>query len=209
LGRIVDESFQLSDYLRTRLQDASPELQTEFPSTVLGQRLRNVARLIKARNELEMPQQTFYVDSGGWDMHDDLIARHSSNLEELSAAMAAFYAATEEMGLENNVITFTNGDFGRTLDPNSSGSDHAWGGSQVVMGGKVAGGQVYGDFPMLIDGDGETQFREFRGTLVPSTSIDQVSSTIAKWFGDFSDNTLEELFPNLHNFDEYDLGFIS
>jgi len=209
LGRIVGESLELSDFLRTSLASADTTINTEFPNTTMGNRLLNVAKLIKARNSLNMPQQTFYVDSPGWDMHDDLFLRHTANLEELSAAMTAFYAATVEMGLQDNIITFTNGDFGRTLDPNSTGSDHAWGGSQIVMGGRVNGGQVYGDFPYMADGNGETQFREFRGTLVPSISTDQVSSTIAKWFGDFSDNTLEELFPNLHNFNDYDLGFIS
>lgn len=209
VARIVDESFELSDSLRSALATADTDLQTEFPNTDMGARLENVAKLIKARSSLGMPQQTFYVDSPGWDMHDDLISEHASNLEELSAAMAAFYSATIELGLENNIVTFTNSDFGRTLDPNSTGSDHAWGGSQIVMGGKVAGGQVYGDFPYMANGNSETQFIEFRGSLIPSISTDQVSSTIAKWFGDFSNNTLEELFPNLHNFNSYDLGFIS
>ena len=165
--------------------------------------------LIKARNALGMPQQTFYVDSGGWDMHDDLLNRHSTNLQELSAAMTAFYAATIELGLENNVTTFTNSEFGRTLDPNVSGSDHGWGGTQIVMGGRINGGQVFGEFPFMSSDGGETQFRDFRGIIVPTTSTDQVSATIAKWFGDFSDNTLGEIFPNLRNFNSYDLGFIS
>jgi uncharacterized protein (DUF1501 family) len=206
-GRIIDESFVLSDNLREGASIREIELTTEFPNTRLGAQLKNVAQLINARNGLQMPQQVFYVDSGGWDQHDNLLARHRITLKELSAAMAAFYEATVEMGLADDITTFTNGDFGRTLDPNSTGSDHAWGGNQVIMGGNVNGGQVFGEYPMFSPDD--PQYREFRGTLVPSIATDQVSSTIAKWFGDFSDSTLRELFPNLAAFDSYDLGMLS
>ncbi len=206
-GRKIHESLSLSRGLRDGLEVQEIELSTSFPSTRLGQNLKNVAKLINARNGLSMPQQVFYVDSGGWDHHDNLLSRHTTNLQELSDALSAFYAATEEMGLENQIVTFTNSEFGRTLDPNSSGSDHAWGGTQIVMGGQVDGGKVYGQFPELAEDD--PQFVEFRGTLVPSIATDQMSSTIAKWFGDFSDSELKEIFPNLLNFDSTDLGFIS
>ena len=208
-ARIAEQSFNLSDALRDGAQDQAIQLNTVFPSTVLGNQMRSVAQLINARNGLDMDQQIFYLDSGGWDMHQGLLANHASNLEELSAAMAAFYAATVEMGLENQVLTFTNSDFGRTLQPNNNGSDHGWGGTQVVMGGRVNGGQVYGEFPMFEEGDGNGQFRDFRTIMVPSIATDQVSSTIAKWFGDFSDSTLNEIFPNVGSFNSIDLGFIS
>lgn len=206
-GRIIDESFTLSDTLREGATVQNINITTEFPSTNLGAQLKNVAKLINARDGLQMPQQVFYVNAGGWDQHDNLLTRHRSTLRELSSAMAAFYEATVEMGLEDDVITYTNCDFGRTLDPNSTGSDHAWGGNQVIMGGQVNGGQVFGDYPMF--SPDHPQYREFRGTLVPTIATDQVSSTVAKWFGDFSDSTLLELFPNLQSFNEYDLGLIS
>lgn len=206
-GRKISESLALSKGLREGLEEQEIELTTPFPSTRLGNNLRNVAQIINARNGLSMPQQIFYVDSGGWDQHTSLLQRHSDSLQELSDALAAFYAATEEMGLANHVITFTNSDFGRTMDPNTSGSDHAWGGTQLVMGGRVQGGNVYGHFPELSEDD--PQFIEFRGTLVPSIATDQMSSTIAKWFGDFTDSELKELLPNLLNFESSDLGFIA
>lgn len=207
-GRVVDTSLRLSDVLREGTSSAAPSLQTSFPSGTVSQRLRSIAELINRREALEMPQQIFYVDSPGWDMHDDLLIEHSSNLADLSNGLAAFYQALEEMGLENDVITFTNGDFGRTLDPNSDGSDHAWGGNQLIMGGRVDGGQVFGDYPLFVEGEGETQFRNFRGLLVPTIATDQVSSTIAKWFGGFSNSTLNELFPNVSSFNTNDLGLI-
>ncbi len=203
----MDSSLSLSRRLREGSEQQLINLTTQFPSSRLGKNLRNVAKLINARQGLEMPQQIFYVDAGGWDHHDNLLNRHRDNLTELSDALAAFYAATQEMGLANEVVTFTNSDFGRTLVPNSNGSDHAWGGTQIVMGGSVQGGQVYGEFPEFSADD--PQYISFRGTLVPTIATDQLSSTIAKWFGDFSDSELKELFPNLLEFDTSDLGFLS
>ena len=204
-GRIVQNSLELSDNLREGAQIQEIELQTEFPNTRAGGLLNSVARLINARNGLQMPQQSFYLVLGGWDQHNNLLSSHTNTLGQLDGAMLAFYRALEEMGLQNQVTTFTNTDFGRTLTSNGDGSDHAWGGHQIIMGGAIDGGKVYGTYPRLTTAD--SQFVERRGALVPSTSMDQISATIAKWFGDFTDSQLLELFPNLANFNQRDLGF--
>lgn len=42
----------------------------------------------------------------------------------------------------------THSDFARTLTPNSnSGSDHAWAGNYMVVGGGVKGGEIFNEFP--------------------------------------------------------------
>jgi len=46
-----------------------------------------------------------------------------------------------------------------------------------------------------------------RGALVPSTSTDQLSATIAQWFGDFTESQLLDIFPNLVNFNNKTLDF--
>lgn len=214
-GRIVQSSLDLSDTLRNGISQPKVELKTRFPSTKFAANLRNIANVINARESMQMPQQVFYVNSGGWDHHRDLLANHGGNLEALGDALVAFDKALEEMGLQDQVVTFTNHDFGRTLTSNGSGSDHAWGGHQLVMGGKglsnsnVKGGNVYGIHPEFTPSD--PQFLNFRnrGVLVPSTSTDQLSATIAKWFGDFSDSELLEIFPSLANFNDMDIGFMS
>ena len=83
---------------------------------------------------------------GGFDTHTAQDFNHQSLLQQLSGAMAAFYIASEEIGLPTNVTTFTQSEFGRTLQPNGTGTDHAWGGHQFVLGGAVRPG-IYGALP--------------------------------------------------------------
>jgi uncharacterized protein (DUF1501 family) len=118
--------------------------------------------------------------------------------------MKAFYDSTVEMGVANNVTTFTASDFGRTLTSNGTGSDHGWGNHQLIMGGAVQGQRTYGSFPTLsVDGPDDTGL----GRWIPSTSVDEYSATLAKWFG-VSATNLPTVFPNLSRFAHPDLGFM-
>ena len=121
----------------------------------------------------------------------------ASEMPGLSKAFKAFYDATVGMGVSNDVVTFTASDFGRTLNPNSTGTDHGWGGNQIIMGGSVAGGKVYGDYPTSL---AATQSIDLgRGRLIPSTSVDVYNAELARWFG-VSDGQLPTILPNIRNF---------
>jgi len=119
--------------------------------------------------------------------------------------MAAFSQATVEMGVANNVTTFTLSDFGRTYSPNSDGTDHAWGSHHLIMGGAVKGGDFYGTFPTLAVNGPDDATGE--GRWVPTTSIDQYAATLAQWFG-VAATDLPSIFPNLANFGTPTLGFM-
>ena len=112
--------------------------------------------------------------------------------------MAAFYAGTQEMGVAQNVTTFTESDFSRTFQPTSGdGADHAWGSHHMVLGGAVQGGQIYGAFPAFeLGGPNDT---DTRGRWIPTTSVDQYGATLASWFG-IPDTSLPTVFPNFANF---------
>jgi len=162
-----------------------------------------VARIIQARAArgsipgFSQNRQIFFVQVGGWDMHDNIRSNMASALPGFSKAMKAFYDATVEMGVSNDVVTFTASDFGRTLGPNSTGTDHGWGGNQIIMGGSVAGGKVYGDYPTSL---APTQSIDLgRGRLIPSTSVDVYNAELARWFG-VSDSQLPTILPNIRNF---------
>jgi uncharacterized protein (DUF1501 family) len=122
--------------------------------------------------------------------------------------MSAFYAATVEMGVAQNVVTFTHSEFSRTLQPagdNGNGSDHAWGGHSLILGGAVKGGDMYGTFPRLLLSGPDDMTEE--GRWVPTTSVDQYAATIASWMG-VADADVAKVLPNLANFQQKRLGFI-
>ena len=184
--------------------DRAPILATPFPQSQLGNQLETVARLIAVRDELEMQRQIFFVAAGGFDSHDNQNEDQPGLLGGVSDAIAAFYAATAELGVAEQVTTFTQSDFGRTLTSNGDGTDHAWGGNQVVIGGAVRGGDLYGRYPLLaIDGDDDVG----GGRMIPSTSADQYAATLARWFG-IADEDLGVVAPHIDSFAVRDLGFM-
>ncbi len=203
-GDLLEKSF--SETRRTSIDGAigfnnatsSVNLNTVFPETTLAQNLQMVAKTIGARNQLQQSRQIFFVSIGGWDHHDEVLGRQAGMLPMVSQAMKAFYDATVELGVANEVTTFTASDFARTLSSNGNGSDHAWGGNHMVMGGSVAGGNVYGEYPTTLapGNDWDTG----RGRLIPTTSVDEYNADLACWFGLPNDNTLEEILPNIRNF---------
>lgn len=177
-------------------------ITTPFDTDGLSQRMRKIAQVIGAREALGQRRQVFFVQLGGFDNHANLIVDHSARMLTLSRALASFYQATRELNVEQDVVTFTASDFSRTLSSNGQGSDHAWGGNQIIMGGPVAGGNIFGDYPTSlaspVDGNGET-IDLGRGRLIPTTSVDQYAGEIASWFG-VPEHRLPEILPNIENF---------
>lgn len=174
----------------------APAISTVFPAGGLAGQLRMVARLISARNALGHKRQVYFVSQGGYDFHDTLVENQALRLGELSDAMAAFYAATVELGVANSVTTFTASDFGRGLQSNGRGSDHGWGSHHFVMGGAVKGNKLYGQWPTVALGGPEDLGQ---GRLVPTTSVDRYAATLATWFG-VSAADLPTVLPNVTRF---------
>lgn len=192
-----------------------------FPNTNIGNQLKQVAKLIKLNQtapQLGLNRQIFFCSMGGFDTHQDQLAAHTNLYGQLSAAMSAFYAETLAQGLQGRVTTFTESDFGRTLQPSgtgpSVGSDHAWGSHQFVMGGAVKGTDFYGVigpngkvFPDLTFGASNPLDTDGRGRFIPTCSVDQYAATLAQWFG-VSLADANTIFPLLNRFPVTDLGFL-
>ncbi|QDL52908.1 DUF1501 domain-containing protein [Rhodoferax aquaticus] len=199
---ITKRSMDAELTVRTAAGQPMPNPSTPFPNTNLGKQLKMVAQLINGRATLGVRRQVFMVSIGGFDLHDNLISAHPALLDQVDKAIAAFYSATKDMGLDDKVTTFTASDFGRTLTSNGDGSDHGWGSHHFIVGGAVKGGAFYGTPPPVSvtnTSAPEDQWHVGQGRLLPTTSVDQYAATMAKWFG-VDDSKLHQVVANINNF---------
>ena len=173
--------------------------------TDLGNELKAIAKLIAGREELGNRRQVFFCIRDGYDTHSYQNQSMVESAGDLAQSMNAFNAAMTALGTNNDVVTFTASEFNRAMTPNRddpviAGTDHGWGGHQIVMGGPVNGQNVYGEFQSLEINAGRDAGTT-RGQWIPTTSIDQFAAVLAKWFG-VGSSELELIFPNLSRFND-------
>ncbi len=180
-------------------------MTNKLANNPLAGSLQTVARIIAGRASLGVTRQIFYVQLGSFDTHDGQAQTHAKLLTQLGAAFEYFDGLMVNMGLSNNVTSFTISDFGRTLTCNSDGTDHGWGSHHFVVGGAVQGQDMYGQYPVV----GVDQANDVgAGRLIPTTSVEQYAGTLARWFG-LSDGQIRTVFPNFGNFGSNPyLGFL-
>ncbi|MGJ8726627.1 MAG: DUF1501 domain-containing protein [Roseibacillus sp.] len=185
-------------------------LETTLNSSNVGKQLYAAAKTIKARQDLGLRRNTIFIQRGGWDHHGELLNTQAGMLAELSEAIAAYQQVLEILGVANDVISYTASDFGRTLRSNGRGTDHAWGGNQMVWGAPIEAGKVHGTFPDLaLQENGGLDDIGLGGRILPTTSTDKFFGEMATWFG-VDSAEMPAVLPNLSNFStEPDLNFIS
>jgi uncharacterized protein (DUF1501 family) len=172
------------------------DFSADFRATQTGSKLRNVAEILAAKDRLGMKRQVFFVTRGGWDHHKEVINAQEALFTEINDAIEDFWNKLVALGLQNDVVLFTATDFGRTLTSNGAGSDHAWGGNAFLLGGDVAGGKIYGEYPVLATG---SNLDIGRGRLLPTTSVDEYCAELASWFG-VAKTEMDTVLPNAKNF---------
>ncbi|MBK9255716.1 MAG: DUF1501 domain-containing protein [Saprospiraceae bacterium] len=197
IGTLTKQSLDSIEKFRVALENVVP-LNTSFSSSGLSQDMKKIAEIMSVRNFLGASRQIFYVTYGGWDHHDNVLTNQNNMLPVLSNAMAEFNDAMYEIGMHDKVVTFTISDFARTLTSNGNGSDHAWGGNQMIMGGPISGTKVFGNYPSLSLVNNNYNLST-RGRILPTTSVDEFYAELALWYG-VSPNDLNYILPNLCNF---------
>ena len=128
-------------------QRFEPANGARYPRTDFGEKLQQVAQLIKADVGLEVA----FVDIGGWDTHagqGNERGQLAFRLSDFANALAAF---ARDLGESmEDVLVLTMSEFGRTVRENGNrGTDHGHGTAMLVLGGAVRGGRVYGRWPGL------------------------------------------------------------
>ena len=215
-SHITDQAITVNSSLQT-----SQEVTVQFPLSNIGNQLKQVARIIKKRADLNVNRQIFFCQINGFDTHNLQISMHSSLLAQMSQAMRAFYDEMVVQGIADKVTQFTMSDFNRTMNPAGTGagvgSDHAWGNHQFVVGGAVTASDFFGintsngtPYPTLnLDGpdDAETGTGA-RGRWIPTASVEQFAATLARWFG-LPDAQMVNVFPRIANFPNTNLGFMT
>jgi uncharacterized protein (DUF1501 family) len=165
-GKGTFEAVRIIDSLRQ--QPYRPANGAQYVGA-FGQRLQQVARLIKADVGVEVA----FADIGGWDHHGNENPQLSNLLREFGSSLAAF---TRDMGDRMaDIVLVTMSEFGRTAAENgNAGTDHGHGDVMMVLGGPVSGGRIYGTWPGLEpeqlfekrDLSITTDFRDVLGELV-------------------------------------------
>ena len=197
---------------------SATEPAATFKDTEIGRRLRFFAQTLPYYKASGSTRQVYFTEWGQFDTHanqrntDNTSGKEDQDtqLMQLADAMAAFDQAMMAAGMSNEVAVFVTSEFNRTLDPAAgNGSDHAWGGHWMVMGGRVNGAKMYGDkFPSLVLGGVDDAHNGKRGYWVPQFSSDQVAADLLMWMG-LPENKLTEVMPNLKNFTKKNVGFMN
>jgi uncharacterized protein (DUF1501 family) len=162
-----------------------PENGAVYPNSPLGNSLKQIAQLIKAKVGLEVA----FTDVGGWDTHageGGAQGQLANNLRNFSDAIAAF---AKDLGSRmGDVVVVTMSEFGRTVRENGNrGTDHGHANVMMLLGGGVRGGKVYGKWPGL------TNLFENRDLAVTTDFRDVFAEVLTKQLGVTS---LKSVFPN-------------
>ncbi len=195
IASIHRQSITLNRDLEVALS-SQPPFATVFPQSNLARQLQIVARMIAARSTLGASRQIYFVSTGGYDTHSVQAQSLTGLHTTLSTAMRAFYDATVELGVQNDVTSFTASDFGRTLAVNGDGTDHGWGAHHFAVGGSVSGNRILGDIPPP-----ELNHAQDSGSgrLIPGVAVEQFAASLAAWFG-LTAGEIQDALPNIGNF---------
>lgn len=161
-----------------------------YPSTGTGQRLRDVAALLKAGIGVRAVDVEF---QGDWDMHANMGNLENgwltSYLADLGGSIAAFRQDLGVLWARVTVVTIT--EFGRRVSQNqSTGTEHGWGSSTFVAGGGVNGGKIHGRFPGLDD----KQLKD--GDLVVTADYRSLLTEILTRRAGITADGASQVFPN-------------
>ncbi len=142
------ESFDAVKMLqKTDTRNYQPANNAVYPSSALGNSLKQIAQLVKMDVGLEVA----FAESGGWDTHFNQGAEtgiFARNVADLSNSITAFW--TDLGSYQDDLTVMTMTEFGRTVKQNGTGgTDHGRASCNFILGNDVQGGMVHGSIKPL------------------------------------------------------------
>lgn len=170
-----------------------------FPKTDIGRQLRMAAKMSDSSDCRGADRDIYYIETGSYDHHANLIPSLDREFGELNEALNAFVSEIKAKGRWDDYTIVVTSEFGRTLTPNSGkGTDHGWSGSSFIIGGQVKGGNILGQYPTDFSSTGPLNIG--RGRLIPTISFESMWNGVIQWFGVNDEEDLSVILPNRKSF---------
>jgi uncharacterized protein (DUF1501 family) len=187
LNKTGKESFDAVKMLqKTDVKNYKPENNVVYPTSALGNAMKQIAQLIK----MDVGMEVAFAESGGWDTHFNQgteLGVFARNATDLSTCITSFWKDISAYQDEVTLMTMT--EFGRTVKQNGTGgTDHGRASCNFILGNDVNGGIVHGNVkPLAVENleDGRD--------LAVSTDFRSVFSEVADRHLKINNDTV--LFP--------------
>lgn len=187
------QTLQVLNQIEQLSSAQAPRTSEAYPNSPLGRGLRDTARLIRASAGLEVA----CLDLGGWDTHvvqGTLGGAFEGLARDLGTSLAAF---ARDLGPEIKKVTVVvMTEFGRRVYENSGlGTDHGRASIAMVLGQRVQGGRVAGEWPTLaadrLEEPGDLRVTtDYRSILAEVLTKKFGVSDLSRIFPDFSPSPL-------------------
>ena len=170
-------------------QKYAPRNGADYPRSQFGQRLLQIAQLIKSDVGLEIA----FADVGGWDTHVNQGSTSgplAARLDDFAKSIAAL--VTDLGDRMDDVLILTMSEFGRMARENGNrGTDHGHAGALFVIGGDVKGGKVHGKWPglaneQLYEGRDLALTTDFRSVFAEVTALHLGARSLDRIFPGFA-----------------------
>ena len=190
----VDKAFAEGQQARGQLMsDLQKDMNDSYngaPSVIgFANDTQRLARLMAGDNSIRLA----FLAVGGWDTHvgeGSAQGQLANHLQALGEGLAALVQGLGQTYNDTAILVMS--EFGRTFRENgNAGTDHGHGNVMWLLGGKVNGGKVYGDWPGLAD-DQLYQNRD----LAITTDFRQVIATVLTRHLRLPDKQLGQIFPD-------------
>ena len=150
MGDFYQQAYSLISSAEARKAftlDGEPEaivkLYGDYPRRSIGKQLLLARRLVEAGVRLVT---VMYSGSQGWDNHTRIKEAVSEGLPAFDHAFSGLITDLDQRGLLDSTLVTVTSEFGRTPKVNENGGRDHWARcySQVMAGGGITRGQIYG-----------------------------------------------------------------